>query len=413
MFSKTTTPQMAQNPRLPLDQRGGQAHRDTEKPEQPAARPVTALPIGSPGTATDMRALFELAFEHHASDIHLTEHTPPVLRIHGDLMPTALSPLTRADTKRLIYSLLTDRQKAQFERDLELDLSIDVQDVGRFRINVHLQRGSVEAAFRLVPMRIRSLEELGLPRVVGEFARKPNGLVLVTGPTGVGKTATLAAMVDQINHERRQHIVIIEDPIEYLHQNHLSIIKQREVYSDTKSFANALVRALRQDPDVIVVGEMRDLETISTALTAAETGHLVLTTLHTPDAAQTIDRILDVFPPHQQEQVKIQLASCLQGVVSQQLLPRIDGMGRVVAYEIMVATAAVRNLIREHATEQILTTLQTGAQYGMCTMDSTLRALYDRKLISLNTAISQVKNPEEFQMLGTRETAKKRAWPGS
>ncbi|MDP3703291.1 MAG: PilT/PilU family type 4a pilus ATPase, partial [Candidatus Omnitrophota bacterium] len=327
---------------------------------------------------------------------------------HGDLIPTAFSPLSRADTKRLIYTLLTDRQKAQFERDLELDISIDVQDLGRFRINVHLQRGSVEAAFRLVPMRIRSLQELGLPRIVSELARKPNGLVLVTGPTGVGKTATLAAMVDQINHERRQHVVIIEDPIEYVHQNHLSIIKQREVYSDTKSFANALVRALRQDPDVIVVGEMRDLETISTALTAAETGHLVLTTLHTPDTAQTVDRILDVFPSHQQEQVKIQLADCLQGVVSQQLLPRSDGAGRVLAYEIMVATSAVRNLIREHATEQILTTLQTGAQYGMCTMDATLRSLYDRKLISYDTAIAQTKNPEEFHLLEKSDAKKRR-----
>ena len=380
-------------------------------PTHPERPPAPAL-SGLTGPVTDMRELFDLAFQQHASDIHLTEHTPPVLRIHGDLIPTSLSPLSRADTKRLIYSLLTDRQKAQFERDLELDISIDVQGLGRFRINVHTQRGSVEAAFRLVPMQIRSLEALGLPTVVRELARKPNGLVLVTGPTGVGKTTTLAAMVDQINHERRQHIVVIEDPIEYLHQNHLSIVKQREVYSDTKSFANALVRALRQDPDVIVVGEMRDLETISTTLTAAETGHLVLATIHTPDAAQTIDRILDVFPPYQQEQVKIQLADCLQGVVSQQLLPRIDVTGRVLAYEIMVATPAVRNLIREHATEQILTTLQTGAQYGMCTMDATLRSLYDRKIISYDAALGHMKNPAEFHLLGKGDPGKKRPWSG-
>ena len=362
---------------------------------------------------TDMRELFQLAFERKASDIHLTEHSPPILRIDGDLVPTTLPALTRVDTKRLVYSLLNDRQKAQFERELELDISIEVQGLGRFRINVHTQRGSVEAAFRLVSNHIPSLQELGLPSIAPEFARKPNGLVLVTGPTGVGKTTTLAAMVDQINNETRQHIVVIEDPIEYVHENHLSIIKQREVYSDTKSFANALVRALRQDPDVIVVGEMRDLETISTALTAAETGHLVLATLHTPDAAQTIDRILDVFPPYQQQQVKIQLSDCLQGVVSQQLLPRCDGPGRVVAYEIMVGTPAVRNLIREHATEQILTTLQTGAQYGMCTMDATLRNLYDRKLISYETALSRMKNPQEFHLLGNKtDPSKKRPWMG-
>ena len=345
---------------------------------------------------TDIRALFELAFERLASDIHLTEHSPPMLRIDGDLQPTAMAPLTRAETKRLIYSLLTDRQKAQFERELELDISIDVHGLGRFRINVHVQRGSLEAAFRLVPTRVRSLEELGLPPVVAELARKPNGLVLVTGPTGVGKTTTLAAMVDLINHERRHHIIVIEDPIEYLHQNDRSIIKQREVYSDTKSFAAALVHALRQDPNVIVVGEMRDLETISTALTAAETGHLVLATLHTADAAQTVDRILDVFPPYRQEEVKIQLADCLQGVISQQLLPRLEGPGRVLAYEIMIATPAVRNLIREHATEQIPTALQTGARHGMCTMDACLKALCDRKMISQEVALSRIKHQIEF-----------------
>ena len=376
--------------------------------------PVDSTPVrvaGSPlGPVTDMRQLFELAFQQHASDIHLTEHTPPMLRIDGDLIPTALAPITREQSKRLIYSLLTDRQKSQFERDLELDLSIDVQGLGRFRVNVHMQRGCVEAAFRLVPLRIRPLSELGLPLVVSELTHKPNGLVLVTGPTGVGKTTTLAAMVDLINHERRQHIIIIEDPIEYLHRNHLAIIKQREVYADTKSFAVALIKALRQDPDVIVVGEMRDLETISTALTAAETGHLVLATLHTPDAAQTIDRILDVFPPNQQQQVKIQLADSLQGVISQQLLPRCDGPGRVCAVEIMVGTPAVRNLIREHATEQVLTTLQTGAQHGMCTMDASIRALYDKKIISYETAISQMKNPTEFQLLGKRDLPKKGLW---
>ena len=374
---------------------------------------IESTPNTAPSKAVlaDMRELFQLAFERRASDIHLTEQAPPTLRIDGNLEPTEMVPLSRADTKRLIYSLLTDRQKAQFEQELELDMSIDVHGMGRFRVNVHMQRGSVEAALRLVPSRIRTLDELGLPPIVAALSRKPNGLVLVTGPTGVGKTTTMAAMIDLINHEQRHLIVVIEDPIEYVHQNHRSIIKQREVYSDTKSFATALVRALRQDPNVIVVGEMRDLETISTALTAAETGHLVLATLHTPHAAQTIDRILDVFPPSRQEEVKIQLSDCLQGVVSQQLLPRRDSPGRVLAYEVMVGTPAVRNLIREHSTEQIPTVLQTGAQHGMCTMDGSIKALYDRKMISFETAISRMKNPAEFHLLGKSTPATKRPWP--
>ena len=372
--------------------------------------PITLVPDGAV-PLTDIRTLFELAFKSEASDIHLTEHAPPVLRIHGELQPTLMAALTRADTKRLIYSLLNDRQKAFFERELELDMSVDVQGLGRFRVNVHMQRGSVEAAFRLVPFNIRSLKDLGLPAVVSELARRPNGLVLITGPTGVGKTTTLAAIVDLINHERRQHIIVVEDPIEYLHQNYHSIIKQREVYSDTKSFANALVRALRQDPNVIVVGEMRDLETISTALTAAETGHLVLATLHTPDAAQTIDRILDVFPPHQQEEVKIQLSDCLQGVISQQLLPRAENPGRVLTCEIMIATPAVRNLIREHATEQLQTILQTGAQYGMCTMDACIKSLYDQHIISYETALTRMKSPNELLPPHKRgEPAGKKVW---
>ncbi len=353
----------------------------------------------------DIVGLLRMALEQRASDLHMVVASPPILRIDGALIRTEGPPLTRDDTKRLIYSLLSDRQKAYFEREQELDFSIAVQDLGRFRINVHYQRGSVEAAFRIVPRKIRSLEELGLPPVVTELTRKTNGLVLVTGPTGVGKTTTLAAMVDLINHDRSEMVIVIEDPIEYVFHHQRSIIKQREVYSDTKSFAEALRRALRQDPNVIVVGEMRDLETIATALTAAETGHLVLATLHTPDAPQTVDRILDVFPPYQQQQVKIQLADCLQGVVSQQLLPRLDRPGRVVAYEIMVATPAVRHLIREHATDQLPTVIQTGAQYGMCTMDNTLKELYHQGAISYETAVGHCKHPADFLPLS--ETRKR------
>ena len=383
-----------------------------ELPPPVAAQHVSELAssIANGQPLTDMRQLFELAFERRASDIHLTELTPPILRVDGALEPTAFAPLARADTKRLIYSLLSDRQKAEFERELELDLSFDVHGLGRFRVNVHMQRGSVEAAMRLVPSRIRSLQDLGLPPVVAELSRKPNGLVLITGPTGVGKTTTLASMVDLINHERRHLLIIIEDPIEYVHRNALSIVKQREVYSDTKSFAAALVRALRQDPNAIVIGEMRDLDTISAALTAAETGHLVLATLHTADAAQTIDGILDVFPPHRQEEVKIQLSDCLQGVVSQQLLPRSDTTGRVLAYEIMVATPAMRNLIREHATEQIPTVLQTGAAHGMCTMDACIKSLFDRRMISYDTAVSRMRNPSEFHLLGKPDVGRRRPW---
>ncbi len=347
----------------------------------------------------ELKDLLLLTIEKKASDLHLTENTPPILRIDGRLILTEFAKLTRDDTKRLIYSVLTNEQKEIFEKNWELDLSVAMQGMDRFRVNVHIQRGSVEAAFRRIPLVIPRLEDLNLPTIVADLAKKPNGLVLVTGPTGVGKTTTMAAMIDLINTERQDMIISIEDPIEFLHQNKRSIIKQREVFSDTKCFAEALRHALRQDPDVIFVGEMRDLETISTALTAAETGHLVLATLHTPDAPQTVERIIDVFPPFQQQQVKLQLSDCLQGVISQLLLPRASGVGRAVATEIMIGTPAIRNLIREQEIEQMPTLIQTGQQYGMRTMDKSLKELYRAGVISYETALSKAKHVEEFKNL--------------
>ena len=345
----------------------------------------------------DLKGLLKEAQEKEASDLHITENAPPIFRIDGKLAFTAYKSLTRQETKDMIYSILNDEQKKSFERDLELDFSLAMPGVQRVRINAHMQRGSVEAAFRLVSLKIRTIKELGLPLIVEDLSRRPSGLVLITGPTGVGKTTTLAAMVDLINNENEHLIVVVEDPIEYTHVNKKSVIKQREVYADTHSFAEALKHALRQDPNVIVVGEMRDLETISTALTAAETGHLVLATLHTPDAPQTIDRIIDVFPPYQQRQIMVQLSNSLQGIVAQRLLSRKDEPGRIAATEVMVATPAIRNLIREHETEQLPTLIQTGSQYGMHTMDKSLKELFEKDIISYETALLYAKDPGEFQ----------------
>lgn len=347
----------------------------------------------------DIKELLEYAVDKNASDLHITEGVPPVLRVDGELEPTSFSELNRHDTKNMIYSILNDQQKVKFETNLELDFSIYVPNVSRFRVNVHMQKGVVEAAFRIIPVQVKRIEELGLPDIVSKLARKPNGLVLVTGPTGTGKSTTLAAMVDLINNEKRALIVSIEDPIEYIHTPKKSIVKQREVGSDTLSFSNALKHALRQDPDVILVGEMRDLETVSTAITAAETGHLVLSTLHTPDAPQTIDRLIDIFPPHQQGQVKVQLAGSLQGVVCQKLIPRKDIKGRVVACEVMLGTPAVKSLIREHKTEQLMTVIQTSAAQGMITMDKAIKKLYTDDIIDLEIALSLVTNKSEFDRL--------------
>ena len=347
----------------------------------------------------ELRDLLLSCIENKASDLHLTENEPPILRVHGKIHRMQQEALTKVELKKMIYSVLNNAQKEMFEKDLELDFSLALPGMDRFRVNIHQQKGSVEGAFRRVPLTIPTFDELRLPPIIQDLARKPNGLVLVTGPTGVGKTTTLAAVIDIINNERECLMLTIEDPIEFIYKNKKAIIKQREVYADTHSFAEALRHALRQDPNVIVVGEMRDLETISTTLTAAETGHLVLATLHTPDAPQTVERIIDVFPSHQQQQVKLQLADCLQGVVSQLLVPRASGDGRAMACEIMVGTPAIRNLIREQEIEQIPTIMQTGSQYGMRTMDKSLKELYQQGIITLDVAMSKAKNLDEFRQL--------------
>lgn len=342
--------------------------------------------------------LLRLAGERKASDIHLAVDSPPVLRINGTLTPLEEERLTPMDMDNLLRSLTNEEQAAHFAKTGELDFSYSLSGVGRYRLNAFRQRGSVGLVIRLIPFAIPTPEALGLPPVSIELARLHKGLVLVTGPTGSGKSTTLAALIDYINQNRSSHIVTVEDPIEYLHMHKKSLVNQREVGTDTHSFANALRAVLRQDPDVILVGEMRDLETISTAITAAETGHLVFSTLHTNDATQAIDRIIDVFPPHQQQQIRVQLAAVLQGVMAQQLLPRADGKGRVASIEVLLATTAVRNLIREGKTHQIPTVLQTNSKLGMQTMDKAIQDLLRQGLITQETAQQKMLNPENLQM---------------
>ena len=347
----------------------------------------------------EIHALLTLCVESGASDLHFTADEPPVLRIDGQLRRLDMLPVDKLTLKELIYRELTDIQIATFEQQLELDFAIALPGLDRFRVNLHRQRGNIEAAFRRIPGQIPTLMSLGLPPVVETLACRPNGLVLVTGPTGTGKTTTLAAMVDLINRKRECLILCIEDPVEFVHANRRGVIKQREVGTDTHSFAIALKHALRQDPDVIVVGEMRDLETISTALTAAETGHLVLATLHTSDAPQTIARMIDVFPATQQQQVRLQLADALQGIIAQGLVPRANGKGRLLATEILVATPAIRHLIREQEIEQIPSVMQTGAKYGMRTMDKSLKDLAAARLITEAEARGKMRHPEDFHRL--------------
>src|SRR3954464_8058142 len=334
-----------------------------------------------------------------ASDLHLTAGSAPLIRIRGQLIPLDTPILTPQAVREVVYSILTDEQRKRLENDWQIDFAYSLPGAARFRVNAYFQRASIGAAFRLIPSEMPALDSLDLPPVLRDLTKKPRGFVLVTGPTGSGKSTTLAAMLDAINEERHEHIMTIEDPIEFLHKHKNCIVNQRELGADAKSFGLALKAALRQDPDVILVGEMRDLETISTALTAAETGHLVFATLHTQDTAQTVDRIIDVFPSHQQGQVRMQLAVGLQGIVTQTLIPTADGAGRCLAAEILVPTAGVRNLIREGKIHQIYSLIQTGANHGMQTMDASLAALVRKGQIDMKTAESRSSNPTELRRL--------------
>lgn len=342
--------------------------------------------------------LLKITVEMDGSDLHLAAYSPPRVRVNGELKQLSAPSLGPAETKQLVYSVLTDSQKQRFEASLELDFSFGIKGLARFRGNVFNQRGSVGAVYRLIPERIRSFAELGLPAVLGNLAERPRGLVLITGPTGSGKTTTLAALIDKINAERHVHILTIEDPIEYIHPNRNCLVNQREVNSDTHSFGVALRAALREDPDVVLIGEMRDLETIEAALKIAETGHLTFGTLHTNSAAQTINRIIDVFPGSQQPQVRTQLSLVLEGIVCQTLLPRANGRGRVVGFEIMLATPGIRNLIRDNKVHQIYGAMQTGQEkLGMQTANQSLATLYQSRAITLETALASSSSKDELQ----------------
>ena len=341
--------------------------------------------------------------ERGGSDLHITTNSPPQIRIDGKLTPMNEPPLTAVETKQLCYSVLTEAQKHKFEEENELDLSFGVKGLSRFRGNVFIQRGAVAGVFRVIPYKILTFDELGLPPVVKDLTEKPRGLILVTGPTGSGKSTTLASIIDRINNERHEHIITVEDPIEYLHPHKGCLVNQREVGSDTKSFKSSLKYILRQDPDVVLVGELRDLETIEASLTLAETGHLCFATLHTNSCVQTINRIIDVFPPYQQTQVRTQLSFVLEGVLSQTLVPHVSGKGRVLALEVMIPNPAIRNLIREDKIHQIYSQMQIGQdKFGMQTMNQCLFSLFSRRLISLDEAMGRTPDPDEFrQMMGS------------
>ena len=349
-----------------------------------------------------LHELLKTMIDRGASDLHLTVASPPQIRIDGVLKPLDLPPLTAGETTQMCYSVLTDSQKHRFEKENELDLSFGLKGVSRFRANIFVQRGTVAGAFRAIPYEVKPYHELGLPPVIQELLRKPSGLILVTGPTGSGKSTTLASMIDQVNEERHEHIITIEDPIEFIHTHKNCIVNQREVKADTENFSKALRYILRQDPDVVLVGELRDLETVASSLTVAETGHLTLATLHTNSCAQTINRVIDIFPSHQQPQIRSQLSFVLQAVISQQLIPHRNGNGRVLAIELMVPNAAIRNLIREDKVHQIYSQMQVGqSRFSMQTMNQSLATLYQSGKISLDDAYSKSNDLMELkQMLG-------------
>jgi twitching motility protein PilT len=353
-----------------------------------------------------LNQLLKAMVEQGGSDLHITTNSAPQVRVDGVLRAMNLPPLTPSETKQLAYSILTDNQKHRLEEDLEIDLSFGLKGLARFRANVFHQRGAIAAVFRQIPFEIRGFRELGLPAVIEKMCEKPRGLILVTGPTGSGKSTTLAAMLDKINRERHEHIVTVEDPVEYLHAHKNCIVNQREIHSDTHDFTHALRSALRQDPDVVLIGEMRDLETVESALRIAETGHLTLATLHTNSAAQSINRIIDVFPAHQQSQIRAQLSLVLEGIVCQALLPRAGGKGRIMAMEVLVPSAAIRNLIREDKVHQIYGMMQAGqAKHGMQTFNQSLAALYFRRMITLETALGRSSYPDELQEIIARGPA--------
>ncbi|HZR28484.1 MAG TPA: type IV pilus twitching motility protein PilT [Terriglobales bacterium] len=353
-------------------------------------------------TAT-LSELLRKMLEMNGSDLHITTNSPPQVRVHGHLVPLDMPPLTPAETKQLAYSVLTDAQKHRFEENLELDFSFGLKGLARFRGNLFNQRGATGAVFRVIPFEIKSFSQLGLPGIVSKLCEKPRGLILVTGPTGSGKSTTLAAMIDKINTERHDHIITIEDPIEFVHQNKSCLVNQREVHADTKSFSDALRAALREDPDVVLIGEMRDLETIESALRIAETGHLTFGTLHTNSASSTINRVIDVFPAHQQPQIRAQLSLVLEGILCQSLLAKVGGQGRAMAMEIMVPNAAIRNLIREDKIHQIYSAMQSGQdKFGMQTFNQSLATLYFQKQITLETAMLRSSMPDELQEMINR-----------
>jgi twitching motility protein PilT len=348
----------------------------------------------------DLQKLLEIMIGKRASDLHLTTGAPPQIRVDGKLTALGSTSLNATDTKGLCYSVLTDAQRHLFEEESELDFSFGIKGLSRFRGNVFIQRGAVAGAFRAIPYKILSFEELGIPPIVNEMLKKPKGLMLVTGPTGTGKSTTLASMIDKLNSERSAHIITIEDPIEYLHRHKKCIVNQREVNTDTKSFTGALKHILRQDPDIILIGEMRDLETIETALVVAETGHLTFATLHTNSCVETINRIIDVFPPHQQSQVRAQLSFVLEGVLTQQLLPKAREPGRCLAVEVMIPNPAIRNLVREDKIHQIYSQMQVGqTKFGMQTMNQALFSLYQRGMITLQHAMERSHNLDEFMTM--------------